>query len=81
VGAYDCRWPENPTVSSEWPVTMANGELFLQGAPLTPLSETQFVWADSNRLEFVKDARGRVTHFVVILVEGDLVARRMPDGK
>jgi hypothetical protein len=45
------------------------------------LSETQFVWADSNRLEFVKDARGRVTHFVVILVEGDLVARRMPDGK
>jgi hypothetical protein len=81
VGSYDFRWPENPTVSSEWPVTMANGELFLQGAPLTPLSETQFVWADGNRLEFVKDAQGRVTHFVVILVEGDLVARRMPDRK
>jgi len=81
VGSYDFRWPENPTVPSLWPVTMANGELFLQGAPLTPLSETQFIWAESNRLEFVKDAQGRVTHFVVILVEGDMVVRRMPDGK
>src|SRR5436190_4551945 len=52
VGTYDFRWPENPTVPSVWAVTMANGELFLVGAPLTPLSETQFLWADSNRLEF-----------------------------
>ena len=77
VGTYDFRWPENPTVPSLWPVTMTNGELFLQGAPLTPLSETEFVWADSNRLRFVKDGNGRVTHFVVILVEGDLIARRV----
>jgi len=81
VGSYDFRFPENPTVPSLWPVTMANGELFLQGAPLIPLSETQFVWAGSNRLEFVKDVQGRVTHFVVIFVEGNMVGKRIPDGK
>jgi hypothetical protein len=80
VGSYDFRWPENPTVPSLWQVTLANGELFLQGAPLTPLSETEFIWAESNRLRFVKDAQGRVSHFVVIFVEGDLVARRAPDA-
>ena len=79
VGTYDFRWPENPTVSSLWPVTMANGELFLQGAPLIPLSETQFVWAESNRLEFVKDGQGRVTHFVVVFVEGDMIVKRLPE--
>ncbi len=81
VGTYDFRWPENPTVPSMWPVTMANGELFLHGAPLIPLSETQFLWAGSNRLKFVKDAQGRVTHFVGTFVEGDLVVKRIPDGK
>jgi hypothetical protein len=81
VGTYDFRFPENPTVPSLWPVTMANDELFLQGAPLIPLSETEFLWAGSNRLEFVKNAQGRVTHFVTIFVEGNLVANRVPDGK
>jgi hypothetical protein len=81
VGKYDFRWPENPTIPSVWPVTMANGELFLQGAPLTPLSETQFVWAGTNRLEFVKDAQGRVTHFAMTFVEGNLIIKKIPDGK
>jgi hypothetical protein len=80
VGSYDFRYPENPTVSSLWPVTMANGELFLRGAPLVPLSDTQFFWAASNRLEFVKDAQGQVTHFVLILVEGNMIGRKIPDG-
>lgn len=81
MGDYDFRWPENPTVPSVWPVTMADGQLLLQGAPLTPLSDTEFVWADSNRLRFVKDPDGRVTHFVVIFVEGDVVARRIAAGQ
>jgi len=81
VGTYDFRWPENPTVPSVWAVTMDNGELFLVGAPLTPLCETQFLWAGSNRLEFVKDAQGRVTHFVVTVVEGNLIVKKIPDGK
>src|SRR5262249_13993807 len=78
VGTYDFRWPENPTIPSLWPITMANGGLFLQGAPLTPLSETQFLWAGENRLEFVKDAQDRVTHFVVIMVKGNLIVKRLP---
>lgn len=78
VGDYDFRWPENPTVPSLWPVTMSNGGLFLQGAPLTPLSENEFLWAAGNRLRFVKDDTGRVTHFVTIFVEGDMVAKKVP---
>src|SRR5262245_27711229 len=79
VGTYDFRWPENPTITSLWTVTMTNGALFLQGAPLTPLSETHFLWAGSGRLEFVKGARGSVTHFVATYVEGDLIVKRVPD--
>jgi len=60
---------------------MSNGELFMHGAPLTPLSQTQFVWAGSNRLEFVKDAQGHVTHFVAGFVEGNLIVKRIPDAK
>jgi hypothetical protein len=78
VGSYDFRWPENPTVSSPWPVTIEEGQLFLQGAPLIPLSETEFAWAAGNRLRFFKDTSGRVTHFVITLVEGDLLGTRLP---
>jgi hypothetical protein len=42
-----------------------------------PISETQFLWADSNRIEFVKDAQGRVTHFVAVFVEGNMVAKKV----
>jgi hypothetical protein len=80
VGSYDFRFPENPTVPSIWQMTMANGELLLQGAPLKPLSDTEFFWADSNRLTFYRDAQGRVTHFTLLFVEGDLVGKRLPDG-
>ena len=78
VGSYDFRWPENPTIASIWQLTVANGELFLQGAPLKPLSDTEFFWADSNRLTFYKDAQGRVTHFTLLTVEGDLVGKKLP---
>jgi hypothetical protein len=81
VGSYDFRWPENPTIASLWPVTLTDGQLFLQGAPLTPLSETLFYWAAGNQLQFVKDAQGRVTHFVVVFVEGNMIAKRVPDRK
>jgi len=39
---------------------------------LIPLSGTKFVGADSNPLEFIKDARGLGTHFVFTAVEGNL---------
>jgi hypothetical protein len=77
AGEYDFRWPENPTVPSVWPIAFDGGQLLLNGAPLIPLSETEFLWAAGNRLRFVKDGAGRVTHFVITLVEGDLVVRKM----
>ena len=81
VGTYDFRWPENPTVPSLWPIAMMDGMLTLNGAPLVPLSDTVFIWADSNRIEFVKDRQGRVTHFLATFVEGDLMVKRVPDVK
>ena len=80
VGTYDFRFPENPTIPSLMSVTLADGTLRLGGAPLVATSETRFLWG-SNPLEFVSDQLGRVTHFVTIFVEGDLVARKMPGGK
>jgi hypothetical protein len=75
-GTYDFRYPENPTVGSLMLVTLSDGVLRLGGAPLIPMSDTKFLWG-SNPLEFVRDAQGRVTHFVTVWVEGDLVARRI----
>jgi hypothetical protein len=78
VGTYDFRWPENPAVSSPWPVTIANGDLLLFGVPLVPLSDTKFLWAaTANPIEFVKDAQGRVTHLIFTAVEGDAVIKKL----
>ena len=77
VGSYDFRFPENPSVPSTWRVTMADGTLFLSGAPLTPLSDTRFLFS-TNPVEFKKDAQGQVTHFVFTAVEGDIVVRKLP---
>ena len=78
VGSYDFRFPENPSIPSTWQVTMADGTLFLSGAPLTPLSDSRFLFS-TNPVEFKKDPQGRVTHFVFTAVEGDIVVRRLPD--
>ena len=81
VGAYNFTFPENPTVPSIWPVTLADGQLLLVGGPLVPQSDTKFIWAGGNRLEFVKDAQGRVTGFNMEWVEGILSGKRIPDRK
>jgi hypothetical protein len=78
VGTYDFRWPENPAVSSPWPVTIANGDLLMFGVPMVPLSETKFLWAaTANPIEFVKDAQGHVTHAIFTSVEGDTVVKKL----
>jgi len=81
AGSYDFRFPENPTVPSVWQIALTDGERSLQGAPLIPLSDAEFAWGGANRLTFVTDAQGRVTHFEVVFVEGNLVGRRLPDGR
>ena len=77
VGSYEFRFPENPSVPSAWQVTMADGTLFLSGAPLMPLSDTRFLFS-TNPVEFKKDAQGKVTHFVFTAVEGDIIAPKLP---
>lgn len=80
VGTYDFRFPQNPSIPSLVSVALADGTLRLGGAPLIPMSETKFLWR-SNPLEFVTDPQGRVTHFGSVSVEGDLVVKRMPNGR
>ena len=46
--------------------------------PLIPLSETMFSML-GDRIEFVKDDKGKVTHFVSFAAEGALKSIRKPD--
>lgn len=83
VGAYELRYPENPTVAVVSNITLSGGELFLDTegkdpTSMIPLSETLFSVA-GDRIEFVKDGRGRVTHFVSFAPEGNLKSVRRPD--
>ena len=85
VGSYEFAYPENPTVPGTYNVTMSGGELFMDTegkgrTPLTPTSESVFYLRDA-RIEFVKDAKGAVTHFKRTWVEGDLDYMRKPNGK
>ena len=80
AGTYDFRFPENPTIPSMMVVTASDEMLFLGPVPLVPISESRFLLG-ANPMEFVKDARGRVTHFSATFVEGDLIGRRVPDQK
>jgi hypothetical protein len=85
VGSYEFAFPENPTVPGTYNVTMSGGELFMDTegkgrTPLMPVSESVFYLRDA-RIEFVKDAKGTVTHFTRTWVEGDLEYMRKPNRK
>jgi hypothetical protein len=86
VGTYDFSYPETPSVRIVYHVTMSGGELFMDTegkgrTPLIPLSETVFSMGPAGRMEFIKDDRGVVSHFVALAAEGDLKHIRRPDGK
>jgi hypothetical protein len=85
VGAYEFSFPENPTLVITSNVTLSGGELFMDTEgkdkiSMIPLSETLFSLL-GDRIEFVKDAQGRVTHFVSFAAEGNLKSVRRPDRK
>lgn len=85
IGSYEFAYPENPTVSGTFNVTMADGALFMDTegkgrAALTPISDSVFYWREA-RIEFMKDAQGAVTHFTRTYVEGELKYVRKPDRK
>jgi hypothetical protein len=79
VGTYELRWPEFPGMVYVQNVTLAGGELFIDSAgkdrkPLVPLSDTLFTMLPGT-IQFVEE-KGKVTHFVMKSVEGDLKAVR-----
>ena len=83
VGSYDFSPAENPTVVFTSNVTFDGGELSIDTEgkdkmPLIPLSETLFSVA-GDRIEFVKDDKGTVTHFISFAAEGNLKNIRKPD--
>ena len=85
LGTYEFAYPENPTVSGTFNVTMAEGVLFLDTeergrTPLNPVSDIVF-YLRHVRIEFVKDVRGAVTSFRRAYVEGDLEYMRKPDSR
>ncbi len=68
VGTYEFAFPENPTVPATYNVTMSGGRLFMDTEgknrnELVPASETVSYLRDA-RIEFVKDAKGAVTHSI-----------------
>jgi len=80
AGTYEFR--EGSTVVSGFmgrtqTLTVINGQLYLNALPLIPQSETRF---DSTgaAAEFLVDANGKVTHFVLSQTEVDARYSRKP---
>jgi hypothetical protein len=85
VGSYEFQPPENPTNLLVTHVSLTGEELFLDfegkdKTALIPLSETVFSLL-GDRIQFIKDERGAVTHYISFAAEGDLKSTRIPDGK
>ncbi len=85
IGTYEFSPAENPGVKIVMNVTLADGGLLIDTEgkdkiALIPLSETLFSVA-GDRIEFAKDERGQVTHFVSFAAEGNLKVTRRPDGR
>jgi len=85
VGAYEFPPPENPTNILTSNVTFSEGKLFFDfegkdKVALIPMSDTIFSIL-GDRIQFVKDERGVVTHYISFAAEGDLKSIRKPDKK
>jgi hypothetical protein len=68
TGTYEHREADG-TIQMSATVRVVDGELFFQGFPLVPRSQTRFDSAE-GAVEFVMDATGAVTHLLVHAVEG-----------
>ena len=58
-------------------VTLVDGQLYLNDLPLIPQTETRFD-STAATIEFVSDAKGAVTHFILNAAEGDSRFDRKP---
>jgi len=73
VGTYETVMP--PGVVIRVTLTMTDGQLFVDGRPLVPLSTTTFAGPDQVRIE--TDAAGNATRLFVSAVEFDIPLRRI----
>jgi hypothetical protein len=82
AGSYECSCtPENPVDVVRYTITASGGQLFWNGEPMIPLSETVFVAARGSRIEFFTDNEGVVSFFTMQFTEGEMKAIRKRDGK
>lgn len=79
VGTYEYRNPGDPAVPQLLQITLSNGALFIDGAPLIPLSETVFLLGERS-LEFVINDQG-AAQITTEVPEGPVTAVRRPDAK
>ncbi len=84
VAAYEFRAPEDPSFITIVNVTLAGDELLMDiggkdKQAMIPLSETTFTLF-GNRVDFVQNDRGAVTHLIFHAVEGDMKAVRKEDA-
>lgn len=84
VGLYETVQSTGTAMTARaFKVTLSGDQLMLEiggngKIPLVPLSETTFSPRLLGTYEFVKDARGAVTHLIAYSTEGDLKAMRKP---
>ena len=79
VGTYDYRFPESPSVPVLIHITLSDGQLRMDNAPLIPLSDTVFAAPGVQRVTFFMNDRGVVTHLTRPSVEGDNIAPRIQE--
>jgi hypothetical protein len=85
VGTYELASPVDPKLIMIFNITLSGDALFLDLAgkdkqELISLSDTRFVIM-GERMEFVRNERNEVTHFIFHAVEGDLKATKKAADK
>ena len=79
VGTYDYRFPESPSAPVLIHITLSDGQLRMDNAPLIPLSDTVFAAPGVQRVAFFMDDRGVVTYLTRPTVEGENKAPRIEE--
>jgi hypothetical protein len=70
AGTYEPREGPRGVPRQPFTIRLADGQLYLGPLPLTPQSETSFLWHDGTSLEFSRDATGAVTGVTRTFAEG-----------
>jgi len=78
AGTYDYRFPESPNVPVLIHITLSDGQLRMDNAPLIPVSNAEFAAPGGQQVTFFMNNQGTVTHLTRPSVEGENRAARLP---